>query len=91
MERLVDYIADSLGTMTMVNYPYPTDFIRPLPGWPVNASCVNASKNVTIENTLFNFTDIKRLASMMSVWEGNNSCMVIGEQGGALDDDGWDV
>lgn len=23
----------------MVNYPYPTDFITNLPGWPVNESC----------------------------------------------------
>lgn len=29
----------ALGTMAMVNYPYPTEFVAPLPAWPVKAAC----------------------------------------------------
>jgi hypothetical protein len=32
--ELKAYLADSLGTMAMVNYPYPTNFTAPLPAWP---------------------------------------------------------
>jgi len=43
VEYLIEYMADAFGTMAMVNYPYPTSFIRPLPAWPVNASCDRGS------------------------------------------------
>ena len=33
----------ALGTMVMVDYPYPTSFIEPLPAWPVNNACLQAS------------------------------------------------
>jgi lysosomal Pro-X carboxypeptidase len=26
----------------MIDYPYPTSFIEPMPAWPVNASCNDA-------------------------------------------------
>ena len=29
--------------MAMVNYPYPTNFVEPLPEWPVTYAC-NAAK-----------------------------------------------
>jgi lysosomal Pro-X carboxypeptidase len=30
--------------MAMVNYPYPTSFINPMPAWPVDAACEAAIK-----------------------------------------------
>ncbi len=32
-------VNSALGTMVMVDYPYPTSFIEPLPAWPVNNAC----------------------------------------------------
>lgn len=40
---LIGTISGALGTMAMVDYPYPTNFVTPLPAWPVNESCKDAA------------------------------------------------
>jgi lysosomal Pro-X carboxypeptidase len=40
---LIATISDSLGTMAMVNYPYETNFVNPLPAWPQKYACSNAT------------------------------------------------
>jgi lysosomal Pro-X carboxypeptidase len=42
ISKLISVISDALGTMAMVNYPYPTNFVAPLPAWPVKESCAEA-------------------------------------------------
>jgi len=39
IQDLIDYLADSLGTMAMVNYPYETNFLNKLPAWPQKYAC----------------------------------------------------
>ena len=43
IDRVVDWVNGGLGTMAMVNYPYPASFVADLPANPVNASCAAAT------------------------------------------------
>ncbi|KIH49754.1 hypothetical protein ANCDUO_20170, partial [Ancylostoma duodenale] len=36
---LAAFIREVFESMAMVNYPYPTEFLAPLPGWPVKEAC----------------------------------------------------
>lgn len=72
VQTLIEIVADNLGGMAMVNYPYATNFLQPLPAWPINASCQNASMLFDEPNdvniTTFNTQNIKRLAAMNFIW-----------------------
>ena len=68
VDALIGLLSDSLGTMAMVNYPYATSFINPLPAWPIAEACY-AAGNFTaptiadplVDPSLFNFTNIAQL------------------------------
>eukprot|EP01121_Diplochlamys_sp_Union-15-3_P013991 TRINITY_DN4423_c0_g1_i2.p1 TRINITY_DN4423_c0_g1~~TRINITY_DN4423_c0_g1_i2.p1 ORF type:complete len:338 (-),score=41.34 TRINITY_DN4423_c0_g1_i2:79-1092(-) len=36
---LLLWIVNSFGSMAMVDYPYPANFLAPLPAWPIKAAC----------------------------------------------------
>jgi hypothetical protein len=42
--------------MAMLNYPYPTNFLKKLPGWPANSSCIplNSVNPTSADKDLFN-------------------------------------
>eukprot|EP01135_Chromosphaera_perkinsii_P002570 Nk52_evm86s224 gene=Nk52_evmTU86s224 len=43
VEKLADWFVGGYTYMAMVNYPYPTSFLTPMPGWPVKESCKMAA------------------------------------------------
>uniref|UniRef100_A0A7I4Y8C7 Peptidase S28 domain containing protein n=1 Tax=Haemonchus contortus TaxID=6289 RepID=A0A7I4Y8C7_HAECO len=56
--NLNDYFRKAIEYMAIVNYPYPTGFLRRLPGYPVRVACG------FMNDTRTSFTD-KELATMM--------------------------
>lgn len=35
---LYEHLMNAYVYMAMTNYPYPTNFLLPMPGWPVNVA-----------------------------------------------------
>ena len=72
VDLLIATLSDGLGTMAMVNYPYPTTFVMNLPAWPMQKACW-AAGNYTAPTqdelrddpptnpAKFNFTHINQL------------------------------
>ncbi|CAG9531775.1 unnamed protein product [Cercopithifilaria johnstoni] len=48
---LREYLENIFESMAMVNYPYPSNFLAELPGWPVKVACqfFNSSKSTNEE------------------------------------------
>lgn len=64
VQALIDEISDSLGTMAMVNYPYETNFVNPLPAWPQQAACKMATtppKSGIEDVSQYNYSNIQGL------------------------------
>jgi Serine carboxypeptidase S28 len=38
-KQLIGWVRNAFASMAMVNYPYPAEFLAPLPAWPVRAAC----------------------------------------------------
>ena len=86
-------LEDSLGTMAMVDYPYPTSFVEPLPAWPVNYACEQAAAaKVANEGENADLYAIAAAGSTFYNYAGQLTCLdTSSEQGGGLDGNGWGV
>lgn len=43
VQNLINYVENAVTYMAMTDYPDATNFLQPLPAWPVNASCAAAT------------------------------------------------
>lgn len=78
----------------MVDYPYPTNFVEPLPAWPVTYACQQAK-------TAFEAAEGDAYQSLYAIqaagatfynYAGQIPCLDVSvQQGGGLDDNGWGV
>ena len=100
VNTLIGTVADGLGGMVQVNYPYATG---DLPAWPNKAACAAAAAYPPVENlgaaqSIFNFTNIEAIGRAFQVTfnsSGNASCINFdGSPGGSPPDDvpyGWTI
>ena len=94
IESLIGTLNDSLGTMAMVDYPYPTSFVEPLPAWPVSVACQEA-RTAYEANEGDAYQALYAIAAAGEVfynYAAQLDCLDVSvSQGGGLDDNGWSV
>lgn len=69
-EVLVEYVNSGLQYMAMTGYPYPSDFLQPMPGWPVKVSC---EKLVAADSPAF-LDSVKEAVGVYYNFTGQHTC-----------------
>nr|CAH7739327.1 unnamed protein product [Callosobruchus chinensis] len=88
INELIDYLSEIYINLAMVNYPYPTSFLAPLPAHPIREFCSRLNKPYK--------TDAEMLASIGSAigvftnFTGTIKCNDIKNPDGTLGATGWD-
>jgi hypothetical protein len=74
INNVINWVNNGLGTMAMVNYPYPTDFVATLPGNPVNYTC-NVTTQFTDPTTPNDYMmALARANSVFNNYTGKEAC-----------------
>jgi lysosomal Pro-X carboxypeptidase len=81
--NLINWIYNGIISMAMTDYPYPTNFLRPLPGWPVTVSCHRLLQTKGLLNQL------REVVAVFYNYTGNEQCFNISEFISANLGDAW--
>jgi len=89
VDMLVNWIEGAIGFLAMIDYPYPTNFVAPVPAWPVNAFCQQMQLVSTGGGSV-----IQALAAGVGIfynYTGVNACYNISNAGTpSLGDQAWE-
>ena len=86
VEPLLDFLEGVWGTLAMMDYPYPTNFVGDVPGWPVNVACSHLDHDINQEELL---EPLRDAASVYYNYTGQLECLDLGDEGGDLGYDNW--
>lgn len=87
INKFIDWLANIYINLAMVNYPYPTNFLAPLPGYPVREFCSRTKVNASDENIL---KQLSYALEMYTNGTGTTKCNRIEETTKELGELGWD-
>lgn len=71
-DALEDWLSNAWSSLAMVNYPYPTSFMNPLPAWPIQETCKPLSKPKLQGLELLN--QIREAAGVFYNYSGQADC-----------------
>jgi lysosomal Pro-X carboxypeptidase len=93
--NIINNIAGATGNMAMVNYPYPTSFLSPLPGNPVKEACNKATKDPFASDEV-QAAGLSEVSKLYFNFDGKKDCLNLTLASGPaassndLDAFGWD-
>ncbi|XP_045116836.1 lysosomal Pro-X carboxypeptidase-like [Portunus trituberculatus] len=89
VDTLKAYLMDVWTNLAMVDYPYPANFLAPLPAYPVKVVCSHLTDSSHDGKAL-----LEELFAGLTVYfnyTGESKCLDAGQQADVrLDDQGWD-
>lgn len=80
--------------MAMVNYPYETSFLVPLPAWPVSYACDQAKQasEAHAEDLFVSLMATAAAADVYYNYEGTTECIdPYASYSSGISQDGWNV
>ncbi|XP_075991247.1 lysosomal Pro-X carboxypeptidase [Anticarsia gemmatalis] len=89
LDVLLDFLSSMYSTLAMVNYPFSSDFLMPLPAEPVRVVCQYLDKKMTGEQLL---QGIGKVLDVFTNYDKSSKCVDYkeGDNYGNLDASGWD-
>lgn len=94
LTQLRTYMDTAYSYMAMTNYPQASSFLRSMPAWPANASCI-PMEAVNSNSTVFElFSAIKLSTDTFYNYDQSANCSDISQgDDGASDNDmsGWNI
>lgn len=89
LETFFDYLNDVLGNLAMVNYPYESTFLAPLPAYPVRQFCFELKEDLTQNGTQL-IDAFHRALNVYSNFTGKTKCLDIASAyDSSMGDLGW--
>lgn len=94
-DDLIDWVTDIYVNLAMVDYPYPSNFLSPLPAYPVKVACSRVKQNqmnrdARKEDDKSLLLDVFSILEMYFNSTGEVTCLNTESQGtDSLDDNGW--
>lgn len=88
VDELKAWLQDTYVDLAMVDYPYPSNFLAPLPGWPVKEACNGLSDGILTDKDLIK--GIYKVANLYYNYTGYTKCLDVGKEATPnLGDLGW--
>merc|ERR1712032_1600177 len=78
VRTLKDYLTEIWTDLAMMDYPYPTTFLAPLPANPVSAACVSLAKPFDSEQQLL--ANVFAGLNVYFNYTGDSKCLDLGEE-----------
>lgn len=89
--NIINWLSNSFTYMAMTNYPYSTNFLEPMPAFPVTVACgmLNGLDDDSTDTDILEA--VRDAANVYYNTTGNNTCNLVDQQyENDLGDNGWD-
>ena len=87
----MQYLNDGFSYMAMLNYPYPTAFLKNLTAWPANSSCIPIDPVTPKASDKDLFSAVRKAVEYYYSY-GKTQCNEIYEDGTTDEDmSGWNI